>query len=60
MIQKYFEGEIQKIVSGICRRNANMREKYSLEAYKLILVLKIAFLSWTRNCHNETGFYPGR
>ena len=44
MTQKYFEGEIQKIVSGI-RRRKNGKE--SLEPTNFILNSTIAFLSRT-------------
>ena len=45
MIQKYFEGEIQKIVSGIRRRKREpVRGKFGLQTLFWIKA-KIAFLS---------------
>ena len=44
MIQKYFEGEIQKIVSGIRRRKRECARKV-WKPTSFILDSKIAFLS---------------
>ena len=43
MIQKYFKGEIQEIVSGI-RRRKREPVRQSLEAYKLYLGFKDCLL----------------
>ena len=62
MIQKYFEGEIQKIVSGI-RRRKDVREKFG--AYKLYFGFKdcllvknfsIGIKVSSRNSASETFF----
>ena len=42
MIQKYFEGEIQKIVFGIRRANANVRGKFeSLQTLSLFWIQRL-------------------